>query len=59
MGEEAAQPQFPEEFVKYAKEKLAEKKEYVRHTAQFGSPFLKETAKMILTAAGEGDEIGK
>lgn len=42
---------FPEEFVEYAKKKLAEKEEYVRHWAKFGPPMLKEWAQMILIAA--------
>lgn len=50
---EAEKTEFPEEFVEYAKQKLATSEEYVRHRAKFGPPMLKEWAQMILAAAGE------
>lgn len=56
---EAAQPEFPEIFVEYAKQKLLTERELVEHLAKFGPPFLKGGAQMILAAAGEGDKLGK
>lgn len=44
---------FPEEFVAYAKRKIGSDEEYVRHTARFGPPLLKEWAQMILAAVGD------
>lgn len=44
---------FPEEFVEYAKKKLAEDGEYIKRTAEFGTPVLKGIALLIIDAAGE------
>ncbi|HEY9245211.1 MAG TPA: hypothetical protein VIO11_00040 [Candidatus Methanoperedens sp.] len=53
---QTAQSKFPAFFVKYAKEKMRTKREFVEHIAQFGPPFLKGGARMILAAAGENAE---
>lgn len=50
---EAEKTEFPEEFVEYAKRKIAEDEEFVRHIAKFGSPLLKKWMQMVLDAAGE------
>lgn len=53
LSSQVVKVDFPEEFVAYAKRKMASKEEHVRHTARFGPPLLKEWARMILAAAGE------
>lgn len=57
---ETAKPDFPEEFVQYAKQKVKDNKEYVSRMARFGSPMLREWAQMILAAAGgeENEDAG-
>ncbi len=56
---QTAQPEYPAIFVEYAKEKLKKDRDLVEYLAQFGPPFLKGGAQMILAAAGEGDKNGK
>lgn len=50
---EVVEVELPEELVRYARKKLATKKEYLLHTAKFGPPMLKEFAMLVLAAAGE------
>lgn len=47
------QPDFPTIFVEYAREKLKTDRDLVEYLAQFGPPFLKGGAQMVLMAAGE------
>lgn len=50
---EAEKIEYPEEFLGYAKRKIAEDEEFVRHIAKFGPPLLKKWMQMVLDAAGE------
>ena len=59
MSEVAEQPEFPAIFVQYAREKMRKDKDLVEYLAQFGHPFLKGGAQMIIAAAGEMDKNGK
>lgn len=54
-----AQPEFPAILVEYAREKLRKDRDLVEYLSQFGRPFSKGRAQMILAAAGEGDKLGK
>jgi len=56
---QAAQPEFPAIFVEYAREKMRTDKDLVEYLAQFGHPFLKGGAQMVIAAAREGDKNGK
>lgn len=59
MNEVIAQQEFPSVFVECAKEKLKKDRDLVEYLANFGPPFLKGGAQMVLMAAGEGNKIGK
>ena len=59
MSEVAEQPEFPAIFVQYAREKMKTDKDLVEYLAQFGPPFLKGGAQMVIAAAGEGNKPGK
>jgi len=59
MNEVAAQQEFPAIFVEYAKEKMRKDKDLVEYLAQFGPPFLKGGAQLVIAAAGEGNKLGK
>ncbi len=48
---QAAQ-EYPAIFVAYAREKMKKDKDLVEYLAQFGHPFLKGGAQMIIAAAG-------
>jgi len=48
---QAAQPEFPAIFVEYAREKMRTDKDLVEYLAQFGHPFLKGGAQMVIAAA--------
>lgn len=56
---QTAQPEYPAIFVEYAREKMRKDKDLVEYLAQFGHPFLKGGAQMIIAAAGERDKNGK
>ena len=56
---QTAQQEFPAIFVEYAKEKMRKDKDLVEYLAQFGHPFLKGGAQMVIAAAGERDKNGK
>uniref|UniRef100_A0A6M3LT66 Uncharacterized protein n=1 Tax=viral metagenome TaxID=1070528 RepID=A0A6M3LT66_9ZZZZ len=56
---QTAKPEFPSIFVEYAREKMRKDKDLVEYLAQFGHPFLKGGAQMIIAAAREGEKIGK
>jgi len=57
--QQTAQQEFPAIFVEYAREKMRKDKDLVEYLAQFGHPFLKEGAQMVIAAAGERDKNGK
>lgn len=59
MSEVAEQPEFPAIFVAYAREKMKKDKDLVEYLAQFGPPFLKGGAQLVIAAAGEGNKLGK
>jgi hypothetical protein len=56
---QAAQTEFPDSFVEYAREKLKTDRNLVEYLIEFGRPISKRRAQMILDAAGVGDKNGK
>ena len=57
--QQTAQQEFPAIFVEYAREKMRKDKDLVEYLAQFGHPFMKGGAQMIIAAAGEGEGEGE